>query len=139
MARSSPLAHRAVAVSLIALMVPLTALLVPRFVILKTLGLTDTYWPLIAPVLMGLSPFYVLLFYWAFRRLPAELYEASRLEGLSPPAMWWRVGMPLIRPVTVAVAVLAFLFTWSDFINPLIYLFDERKFTLPLGCGRSRR
>jgi multiple sugar transport system permease protein len=122
-----------VAVSLIALMVPLTALLVPRFVIFKTLGLTDTYWPLIAPVLIGLSPFYVLLFYWAFRRLPAELYEASRLEGLSPLAMWWRVGMPLIRPVTVAVAVLAFLFTWSDFINPLIYLFDERKFTLPLG------
>ena len=71
------------AVSLIALMVPLTALLVPRFVIFKTLGLTDTYVPLIAPVLMGLSPFYVL-FSTGLRRLPAELYEASQLEGLSP-------------------------------------------------------
>jgi multiple sugar transport system permease protein len=122
-----------VGVSLVALMVPLTALLVPRFVIFKTLGMTDTYWPLILPAVMGLSPFYVLIFYWAFRQLPEELYEASRLEGLSPLLTWWRVAMPLIRPVTVAVGVLAFLFSWGNFLDPLIYLFDERKFTLPLG------
>jgi multiple sugar transport system permease protein len=122
-----------VVVSLVALMVPLTALLVPRFVLFSTLGLTDTYWPLIAPSLIGLSPFYVLLFYWGFRRLPEDLIDASRLEGLSPLAIWRRVAMPLVRPVTVAVAVLAFVFTWSNFLDPLVYLFDERKFTLPLG------
>jgi multiple sugar transport system permease protein len=125
--------HALIGASLVALMVPLTALLVPRFVMFKTLGLTDTYWPLIIPAFMGLSPFYVLIFYWAFRQLPTELYEASRLEGLSPLVTWWRVAMPLVRPVIVAVAVLAFVFTWSNFLDPLIYLFDERKFTLPLG------
>jgi multiple sugar transport system permease protein len=122
-----------VALSLIALMVPATALLVPRFVLFRWLGLIDTYVPLIAPVLIGTSPFYVLLFYWAFRSLPAELFEASRLEGLSPIQTWRRVGMPLVRPVTIAVGVLAFVFTWSNFLDPLIYLFDEDKFTLPLG------
>jgi multiple sugar transport system permease protein len=122
-----------VAASLVALMVPLTALLVPRFVIFSTLGLTDTYWPLIAPALIGLSPFYVLLFYWSFRRLPQDLLDTARLEGLSTLATWRRVAMPLVRPVTIAVAVLAFVFTWSNFLDPLIYLFDERKFTLPLG------
>ncbi len=121
------------ALSLLALMVPVTALLVPRFVLFRTLGLTDTYVPLVAPALIGTSPFYVLLFFWAFRRLPAELFEASRLEGLSPLAQWRRVAMPLVRPVTIAVSVLAFAFTWSNFLDPLIYLFDERKFTLPLG------
>ena len=47
--------------------------------------------------------------------------------------------MPLIRPVTVAVGVLAFLFTWSDFINPLIYLFDDGSSRSRSACGRSRR
>jgi multiple sugar transport system permease protein len=122
-----------IAVSLLALMVPVTALLVPRFVIFKNLGLIDTYVPLIAPALIGMSPFYVLIFYWAFTRIPEELFEAARLEGLTPLQTWRRVAMPLVRPVTLAVALLAFVFTWSNFLDPLIYLFEQDRFTLPLG------
>jgi multiple sugar transport system permease protein len=121
------------AASLTALMVPVTALLVPRFFLFKQLGLIDTYVPLIAPALIGMSPFYVLLFYWAFSRIPEELYEASRLEGLTPFQTWWRVGMPLVRPVVLAVGLLAFVVSWSNFLDPLIYLFDQERFTLPLG------
>ncbi|MGH2921935.1 MAG: carbohydrate ABC transporter permease, partial [Gaiellaceae bacterium] len=73
-----------VGLSFAALMVPVTALLVPRFALFRWLGLTDTWVPLIAPALIGLSPFYVLIFYWSFRRLPSELFEAARLEGLTP-------------------------------------------------------
>jgi len=126
-------ARALVAASLVALMVPLTALLVPRFAIFRALGLTDTYWPLVAPALIGFSPFYVLLFYWSFRRVPRELVEAARLEGFSPLRTWWRVAMPLVRPVTTAVALLAFVFSWGNFLDPLVYVFDERLFTLPLG------
>jgi multiple sugar transport system permease protein len=122
-----------IAVSLIALMIPLTALLVTRFAIFKQLGVLDTFVPLIAPAIMGTSPFYVLLYYWSFKRIPGELFEAAWLEGSGPLATWWRVAMPLVRPVTVAVAVLAFVFTWSNFLDPLIYLFDQEKFTVPLG------
>jgi multiple sugar transport system permease protein len=122
-----------VAASLVSLMVPITALLVPRFAIFSWLGLTDTYVPLVAPALIGMSPFYVLLFYWGFRRIPSELFEACRLEGLSPFTVWRHIALPLARPVTVAVAVLAAVFTWSNFLDPLIYLFDENSFTLPLG------
>jgi multiple sugar transport system permease protein len=124
--------------SLVALMVPLTALLVPRFVLFKHLGLIGTpeifpYVPLIAPAILGTSPFYVLLYYWSFKRLPPELFEAARLEGLGPLAIWRRVAMPLVRPVTVAVAVLAFVFTWGNFLDPLIFLSDQERFTVPLG------
>ncbi len=122
-----------VGLSLVALMVPLTALLVPRFTLFRALGLTDTYVPLIAPALLGMSPFYVLFFYWSFRRIPGELFEAARLEGVGTLTVWWRLAMPLVRPVTVAVAVLAFLVSWSNFLDPLIYLYDEGSFTLPLG------
>ena len=124
--------------SLVALMVPLTALLVPRFVLFKNLDLIGNpegfpYIPLIAPAIMGTSPFYVLLYYWSFKRLPTELFEAARLEGLGPLAIWRRVAMPLVRPVTVAVAVLAFVFTWSNFLDPLIFLSAQETFTVPLG------
>jgi multiple sugar transport system permease protein len=122
-----------IVLSLVALMVPLTALLVPRFVIFTKLNLVDTYVPLIAPAIMGTSPFYVLIYYWSFKRLPSELFEAARLEGLGPLKTWWRVAMPLVRPVTVAVAVLAFVFTWSNFLDPLIFLSTQEKFTVPLG------
>ena len=128
-----------IALSLTALMVPVTALLVPRFVIFRQFGLIDTYVPLIAPALIGMSPFYVLIFYWAFRRIPGELYEAARLEGLSPFQTWRRVGLPLVRPVTFAVALLAFVVTWSNFLDPLIYIFDPDRFTLPLGLKLLRQ
>jgi multiple sugar transport system permease protein len=122
-----------IGLSFAALMVPLTALLVPRFTMFRWLGLTDTWAPLVAPALMGLSPFYVLLFYWSFRRLPPELFEAARLEGVSPLRMWRRLAMPLVRPVTVAIALLAFIASWGNFLDPLVYLFDSDLFTLPLG------
>lgn len=122
-----------IGLSFAALMVPATALLVPRFAIFRALGLTDTWAPLVAPALLGLSPFYVLLFYWSFRRLPRELFEAARLEGMAPLAAWRRLAMPLVRPVTVAVGLLAFIASWGNFLDPLIYLFDSDLYTLPLG------
>jgi multiple sugar transport system permease protein len=121
------------ALSFAALMVPATALLVPRFALFRWLGLTDTWAPLVAPALLGLSPFYVLLFYWSFRRLPSELFEAARLEGMKPLAMWRRLAMPLVRPVTIAIALLAFIASWGNFLDPLIYLFNPDLYTLPLG------
>jgi multiple sugar transport system permease protein len=130
---SRRLAGALVAVSLVALMVPPTGLLVSRFAMFRTLELTNTYIPLIAPSLIGTSPFYVLLLYWSFRRLPEELFEAARLEGMSPMAMWWRVGLPLVQPVVIAVGVLTFVFTWSNFLDPLIYVSDPDRFTVPLG------
>jgi multiple sugar transport system permease protein len=122
-----------VGLSFAALMVPATALLVPRFALFRWLGLTDTWAPLVAPALLGLSPFYVLLFYWSFRRLPPELFEAARLEGMKPFAVWRSVAMPLVKPVTIAIGLLAFIATWGNFLDPLIYLFDPDLYTLPLG------
>lgn len=131
-----PAARRwAIGASLIVLMVPLSALWVPRFVIFRELGLIGTYVPLIAPAIMGTTPFYVLLFYWSYRRLPPDLLDAARLEGLRPIAIWWRVAMPLARPTTFAVAALAFVFHWGNFVDPLLYLNDPDTYTLPLGLG----
>lgn len=121
------------------LLVPLTAVWLTRFVLFNILGWTDTYLPLLAPALMGSNPFFMLLFYWAFRRLPSELYEAARLDGASPVTVWWWVGLPQIQPTTAAVAVLTFILYWNDFINPLLYLKSQRLYTLAIGVQQLQQ
>ncbi|MDM4719078.1 carbohydrate ABC transporter permease [Micromonospora sp. WMMA1363] len=134
LARLAPrTAATVVAASLVALMVPATALLVPRFAIFRALGLTDTLVPLIAPALLGTSPLYVLVYYLAFRALPRDLYDACLVADLSPMRIWWLVALPLVRPVTAALTALTFLVTWSNFLDPLIYVYDRELFTLPLA------
>ncbi len=122
-----------VAASLLALMAPATALLLPRFVIFRSLGLTDTLVPLVAPALLGASPLYVLVYYLAFRALPADLYDACRLADLTPLQTWWRFALPVVRPVTAASAALSFILIWSNFLDPLVYVYDRDLFTLPLA------
>jgi multiple sugar transport system permease protein len=128
----------AIGTSLIGLMLPLSALWVPRFVMFSEAGLVDTYVPLVAPALIGTTPFYVLLFYWSYRRLSRDLIDAARLEGLGPVAIWRRVAAPLVRPTTFAVAALAFVFHWGNFVDPLLYLTSPESYTLPLGLSALR-
>ncbi len=121
------------------LMVPITALWLTRYVFFAWLGITNTYGALLAPALMGTSPLFVLLFYWAFRRVPEELYESARLEGARALTIWWRLALPLARPTVVAVAVLTFLVYWSDFLSPMLYLRTQALYTLPLGVQQLRQ
>lgn len=133
-ARSEPpRQRRLVAVSLLALMIPVTILWIPRFVMFKWLNVLDTPIPLISPALMATTPFYVLLFALVYARIPASLYEAAELEGLSPLQVWRRVAYPLGKPAVFAVAVLAFVWHWGNFFDALLYLSTPEKFTLPLG------
>ena len=122
-----------VGLCVIVLMIPATSLLVGRVSVFRWLGLTNTPIPLMAPALLGTSPLFVLLYAWTTSRLPNDLFDLARERGLSPVATWWRVAMPLQRATTAAVASLAFVLTWGNFLDPLIYLYDERWFTLPLG------
>jgi len=135
-ATAAPRARRLLIVlSVVALMIPLSALWVPRFVMFRWAGLIDTLWPLILPALMATTPFYVLLFALSYSRVPTGLYEAARLENLSPFGVWRRVAWPLARPTAFAVAVLAFTWHWANFVDPLLYLSSGDKFTVPLGLS----
>ena len=119
--------------SVVALMIPATALWVPRFVLFKWAGLIDSLWVLMVPALMATSPFYVLIFALAYSRISPQLFEAARVEGLSPMRTWTTIAWPLARPAAFAVAMLAFVFHWSNFIDALLYLRSESTYTLPLG------
>ena len=130
---------RWVALSIGLLLVPVGALWLPRFVLFTWLHLTNTYGALLAPALMGSSPLFVLLFFWCYRRVPAEVFESARLDGASPLAIWRWVALPLSAPTLVAVGVLTFWLYWSDFINPLLYLKSQSLYTLPIGVRQLQQ
>lgn len=124
---------RLTAISFAALMVPLTAVWLPRFILFKEAGLIDTRLSLVMPAFMGTSPFYILLFLWTFLRVPGEVYEAARLDGAGAYRIWAQIALPLSRPTTVAVGVLTFAAYWSSFIEPLLYIRSADLRTAPLG------
>ncbi len=116
---------------LILAMVPVTAVWIPRFGLFNALGLVGTYVPLVAPALMGGNPLFVLLYFLAIRRIPIEMLEAARLEGAGLLRIWWRVVMPLVKPTSAAIALLAVVSFWGNFIDPLLYLRTEKHLTAP--------
>jgi multiple sugar transport system permease protein len=119
--------------TVVAAAVPVTALFVGRLVLFRIAGVTDTPLPLIAPALIGVSPLLVLLFAWSYASIPRETYDLAREVGLGPLATWWRVAMPLRIGVAAVGAAVAFLLTWGNVLDPLLFVYDERWYTLPLG------
>lgn len=130
---SRRLRRRLIAMMLVLLVLPVTSLWIARFAIFEALGLVGSYVPLIAPALMGGSPFAVLLYAYAFHRIPSDVFDAARLEGAGPLQIWRRIAMPLVKGSTAAVTMLQFVHSWSNFTDPLLYLNTESTFTAPLA------
>jgi multiple sugar transport system permease protein len=132
-------AQRRWAVGLVALLVvPLPMLWVARFVLFLKLGVLDTLVPLVAPAMAASTPVAVLLAWHAFRRLPAEQWEAARVEGTSALRTWWHVGLPQVRATTTAVAVLVFTVHWGAYLDALLYVRSPAQRTLPLAVAELR-
>jgi multiple sugar transport system permease protein len=133
----SQLSHRyrtrLVAVSAICLMVPLTAIWIPRFLLFKEAGLMNRLEALMVPSLMGTSPFFALLFLWAFLSVPREIYDAAKLDGAGVYRIWAGIGLPQVKAAIGTVAVLAFVHYWNSFVEPLLLMRTSDMFTASLG------
>jgi multiple sugar transport system permease protein len=114
------------------MLLPSVVTLVPTYVIFRDLGWVNTYLPLIVPTFLG-TPFYTFLFRQFFLRIPESMSEAARVDGASELRIYASIIMPVCRPVVVAVAVLAFVQAWTDYLGPLIYLNNPAQWTLSLG------
>jgi multiple sugar transport system permease protein len=115
-------------------MVPNSVTLIPLFVFYSRLRWTNTYLPLIVPQLFA-NAFFVFLFRQFFRSLPNELFDSAALDGCNPWMAYWKIGLPLSRPVLATVAIFSFLGSWNDFLYPLVFLNTPDKFTLTLGLS----
>jgi multiple sugar transport system permease protein len=115
------------------LMVPAIAILVPLFVLVSNLGLTNTYAGLILPYLA--APIGVFLMRQYFLGLPDELIQAARVDGASEFRIFWNVMLPLCGPALATLAILTFLGSWNNFIWPLVVAQTEDRYTLPVALA----
>ncbi len=125
-------------VVLATMMLPYFVIMVPHFVMFSRLGWVDTFLPLTVPFFFGGGAFNIFLFRQFFRSLPKELSDAARIDGCSEFGIYWRIMLPLSKPALITVAIFTFLFTWNDFIGPLLYLSSPEKLTVALGLAGFR-
>lgn len=118
------------------MMLPYVVRIIPLFLFFDEIGWTRTFGPLILPRVLGHNAFYIFLYRQFFRGIPNEIYDSARIDGCSEFGVWWRIFMPMSRPVIAAVSIFAFEFAWNDFLNPLIYLGSNQElWTLALGLN----
>ncbi len=111
--------------------VPWQSYMIPQFVILSNVGLTNTLWAII--LLQAFGAFGVFLMKQYYETIPEELSEAARIDGLTEYGIWRRIVLPLTIPAIASLSLLTFVNTWNDYIGPLIYLRSPELWTLQLG------
>jgi multiple sugar transport system permease protein len=114
------------------LLVPFPVVMIPLYLLWRSLALTNTYWPLILPAWLA-SPFFIFLLRQFFLTIPQELSESARIDGASELRIMAQVIVPLARPALAVVALFEFIRQWNDFLGPLIFLNEKTKFTIALG------
>jgi multiple sugar transport system permease protein len=114
------------------MLLPWHVTMIPRFLLLRELGLYNSLAALVVPTFLG-DAFYIFLLRQFFLTIPEELSEAARLDGLSEWGIYWRIVLPLSKPALATVALFQFIHSWNDFNGPLLYLSDPQKFPLAYG------
>ncbi len=115
------------------LMVPFQVIIIPEFLIVRRLGMIDSLGALILPNLAG--AFGIFLLRQFFRTLPIELEEAARIDGCSRLGVLFKIVLPLSGPALATLAVITFMWTWNDFLWPLITIYNPDNMTLQLGLS----
>ncbi|MBD7957678.1 carbohydrate ABC transporter permease [Microbacterium sp. Sa4CUA7] len=104
--------------------------MIPTFLMVRDLGLLDTYWALILPA--AINPFSLIIIKNFFQQLPAELEESAKIDGANEMQTLWRVILPLSKPVLATFALFYAVGIWNDFMSPLLYLNDNSMWTLQM-------
>lgn len=116
-----------------ALVIPAQVSMLPLFLLLKALGLVNTYWGVVIPGMA--SVFGIFLIRQYALSIPDGLLDAARIDGAGELRVYWSLVLPFCRPVLVTLGVFTFLGTWNDFLWPLIVLADDHLYTLPVALA----
>ncbi len=120
------------AILLATMMIPFPVIMVPLYGLFKSFGWIGTFKPLWAPAFFA-GAFNVFLLRQFFLSLPKDISEAARIDGCNEFQIFWRIILPLCKPALLVVALFQFMATWNDFLGPLIFLTEQKDFTLALG------
>lgn len=117
------------------IMLPFQIVMVPQYILFQGLGWTNTPLPLIVPKFLAVDAFFIFLLVQFIRGLPRELDDAATVDGCGPLGVFWRIIFPLLRPALAVTAVFTFIWTWNDFLGPLIYLTATDNYTVSIALN----
>jgi raffinose/stachyose/melibiose transport system permease protein len=112
---------------------PFATAVLPVFIRVRDLGLLDSYWGVILPQVAFNLSFSIVLLRGFFSELPKELFEAAFVDGCSYIRMFWKITLPLSRPILATVGVLSLVGSWNNFLLPLVMINKEEIYPWPLG------
>ena len=112
---------------------PFATAILPVFIRVRDLGLLDSYWGVILPQVTFNLSFSIVLLRGFFAELPKELFEAAFMDGCSYTKIFWRITLPLSRPIIATVGVLALVGSWNNFLLPLVMINSDQIYPWPLG------
>lgn len=115
------------------MLIPGQILIIPMFELYDKLGWIDTFLPFIIPPIFGGGIFNVFLQRQFMRGLGKEIFESAEIEGASEIQIFFKIVLPMVKPVMVTIAIFTFINSWNDLFGPLIYLNDPNKWTLAKG------
>lgn len=115
------------------LMIPYFVIVIPIFIMMRSFGWVDTHYALIVPGLF--SAFGTFLMKQFFLTIPRELEDAAKIDGCTPFGIYRRIFLPLSKPALAALGIFTFMWSWNDFLAPLIFLNTITKRTIPLGLA----
>ena len=121
------------ALMMMTIMLPVHASLIPQYILFNWFGWINTILPIIMPKFLAVEAFFIFLMIQFIRGIPRELDEAAAIDGAGPIRIYFSIILPLLTPALVTAAVFSFLWTYEDFLTPLIYLTSIENYTVPQG------
>ncbi|WP_425498947.1 carbohydrate ABC transporter permease [Oerskovia flava] len=115
------------------LLLPFHVVIIPQYIIFNNLGLVNSFVPLLAGKFLAAEAFFVFLMVQFMRNLPRELDEAARIDGAGHVRIFRSIMLPLMRPAIITSSIFAFIWSWNDFLGPLLYLKKPDLYSLPIA------
>lgn len=115
------------------LLLPFHVVIIPQYIMFQKLELVDTYWPLILPKFLATEAFFVFLIVQFIRNIPRDMDEAAKIDGAGHWRTFFSIILPLIKPALITSAIFTFIWTWNDFLGPLLYVNSPEQYPLPIA------
>jgi multiple sugar transport system permease protein len=121
------------AILMITFMLPGHVTMIPRYIIFRSFGWIDTFFPFVVPKLFGGDGYFIFLMVQFIRSLPKEMDESAYIDGCGKFGIFVKIILPLSVPPIITTVLLTFLWTWDDFLGQMLYLNSPEKYTVPMG------
>ena len=115
------------------LLLPFHVIIIPQYILFQKLDLVDTYVPLLIGKFLATEAFFVFLIVQFIRNIPRDMDEAARIDGAGHGRIFVSIILPLIKPALITSAIFAFIWTWNDFLGPLLYINSPELYPLPIA------